>query len=230
MEDLIDRNKLEEIYEKNRKCIIKSISGKIREAEEYKRMTLGFSKAMKVVNAAEISPEHIVMNIFGGAGGLLRLLGLKNPRLLIAVDKLYPGGLKPVSDWYYDTDSIFNSWVDDIKQLSQDIQIRRPVLCQYDILEFIPAFVNVFDRIIIDPPYGLVSEEALHMNETESRKVFIASIGSSLNYLTEKGKIISIIPSKWMECLNMQFKQIKTEILEEINGKYNFVIIQIVKL
>ncbi len=229
MDDIINIDTLKEIYEMHRKCVIKHSSGEIEEATDYNRMTLGFNKALKVVMAADLTTDHIVMNIFGGAGGILRLLSLRNPRLLIAIDKLYPGEIKSPQNWFYDTDNSFMYWEKDISNINKDIKIRRPVFCQYDILNNMPAFMNAIDRIIIDPPYGLVSEEALRMNENESKKVFLASIVSGLNYLIRNGKIISIIPLKWLEFLLTQVDNIKVDTIEEIRGKHNFVIIEITR-
>ncbi len=191
---------IEKIYSKYRRCVVRDISGKIFEIKEAARMTLGFEKAVQILNQAEISNGYVILNIFGGAGGIIRLLSLCKPKQIIGIDLLYPGKKKSHLNWQYLTDDIFNCWVENLieNEILRFKEICWPIFYQADATKTIMGLVNKVDLIIIDPPFGWVAKTILNLNEDDSMKIFFTSANISLSYLKPGGQLLALIPYGWL--------------------------------
>src|SRR5689334_10266520 len=90
-ESVFDHPELAPLYEEFRKCIVKYPDGRIEDINGAVRMTLGFEKMKQLIMTADVQEQDIVLALFGGPGGSVRLLSLLKQRLLIAADILYHG-------------------------------------------------------------------------------------------------------------------------------------------
>lgn len=196
----IFKNKiLEDLYTKHRYCLIKNSNKSIYELKSANKLTLGFEKAMEIINFSSISrKDYFIMNIFSGAGGLLRLLSLFNPRFLVGIDLLYPGLLLSDITWSYAINESFNRWIMDLRQNGISNNIRWPLHLQMDATLYNPCFNKTADLIIMDPPFGWVAKEVLGIDEIASKELFFTSLKYAKKYLNSDGRIISLLPSKWI--------------------------------
>ncbi len=195
---------IEKIYSHHRRCVVRDFGGKIFEIKDAARMTLGFEKAVQILNQAEISSSDVVLNIFGGAGGIIRLLSLCKPKKIIGIDLLYPGKKNSHLNWQYLTDDVFNCWVEDL--IENEIfcfkEICWPIFYQADATKVITGLVNKVDLIIIDPPFGWVAKKILNLNEDDSMKIFYISANISVSYLKPGGQLLALIPYGWLNINN----------------------------
>lgn len=232
MNGLINTETIKSLYQKHRKCLVNK-NGNICEIVEASKMTLGFDKAEKCVEFSDIRMGQNVMNIFSGAGGILRLLSIRhNVNLLIGLDILYNGLLPSKTDWFYAVDETFYDWKKDIEQIG--LSFKWPLFLQSDTREIVEGFCNTMDRIIIDPPYGLVSNTVLGFTEIEAKNTYLASLVTSLNYLVRGGKVTAIIPASWLTDTQsvtslMEFGTIIEDVWEIKGRKYEFAIVRVRK-
>ncbi len=226
-EDILESREFEELYIKHRKCLVYDSDNRVTDVETAHRMTLGYSKALKVIQHAEIDSNKIVMNIFSGAGGLLRVLSIYHPRLLIGIDKLY-GTNDSGKDWKYAAEEAFLSWESDIQRRFHGFIIRKPLFYQYDVHQQDSTFLHSIDTIIIDPPYGVVSREVLGINEFEAKMTFFASVEKAISYLNPKGgTIVCVFPRNWMSELKDLYEEQNFRIAEELNDRLDLIIAKI---
>lgn len=232
MNSLINTEMIKNLYLKHRRCLVNK-NGNIYEIVEANKMTLGFDKAEKCIEFSDIRMGQNVMNIFSGAGGILRLLSIRqNLNLLIGLDILYNGLLPSKTDWFYAVDEAFYDWKRDIEQIG--LSFKWPLFLQSDTCEIVQGFCNTMDRIIIDPPYGLVSNTVLGFTEIEAKNTYLASLVTSLNYLVRRGKVTAIIPTSWLTDTQsvislMEFGTIIEDVLEIKGRKYEFAIVRVRK-
>ena len=223
----IDDKYLESTYQKHRKC--KIIRGDKSEClENAERMTLGYTKAKIIVDNSDIKNDHVVLNVFSGAGGIVRLISLFNPKMLIALDMLNPGYKCSKNNWYYDTDNAFNSWIDDIYQFDSTIKITHPLFIQHDATEYNPAFKDAIDRIILDPPLGILTNDVFNISKVFAEEILIQSLNNAISYLKSDGFIICIMPFSWSNRVKQTFHYCY-DILRLNGNKQDLIILKIMK-
>ncbi len=199
---------LQALYNKHRTCLIKK-GQEVSVYQDAVRMTLGYEKADLLVRTSEVLPGMHVMNVFSGAAGLIRLLSCTPLASLIGVDLLNEGPEPSPYGWYYAADEAFAAWEHDLEQVN--IHPTQPVYIQNDVFKPMPVFHRSMDRIILDPPFGVVSHETLNLTKSESVKLFCQALLVSVDYIAPNGKIISIVPRPWLE----PAKQVSERLLVE---------------
>ncbi len=220
--------RLRNIYAFHRRCRVRNSDGELSEIQTAARLTLGFDKMMDLIQCAEIDKRDVLINIFAGAGGSLRLMSLFCPRLLIGVDIRLPGSTQLDQTWFYLTDETFAEWVKDLeeKHIQSTSDIRWPLYLALNAAIFHPCFISAADVIIMDPPFGVVANEVLGLNETDARGLFFAAAGHAVHYLRPKGRLIAIVPRSWLDDTG-HATVIRTTIIKEIGRKRPLAIIRV---
>jgi hypothetical protein len=91
------------------------------------------------------------------------------------------------------------------------------------------AFDNSVDKVVIDPPYGNVTERLLGITSQESRKIFLAAVLLGQRYLRPDGRMSCLCPRPWLDDDLLDQTSLKTVNVEVIGKSGRFVIIELVK-
>jgi hypothetical protein len=181
---------------------------------------------------ADVQEQDIILALFGGPGGSVRLLSLLRQRLLIAADILYHGKRPSFTGWYFELSASFDNWTRRLEEcgILPRQAVRHPILLQLDVREPELGLINSVDKIVIDPPFGNVSERLLGITKEESKQIFLSSLKLSENYLTGKGKATCSIPREWLNEKILDQTNLRVTFTKVIGASERFAIVQLEKI
>lgn len=164
------------------------------------RMTLGFEKAVAFVQFADIRAGDRVLNIFSGPGGLLKLCMLSQCSGIVGLDNRYANS---TSSWKYDVESAMREWRQALEPLQVPTScdpsfVAEDVRAPRQILKF-----EKFDRILIDPPFGDVSNLALGQDSSACIHLVDLALELSADLVERQGSVALCCPVEFLPGMRM---------------------------
>jgi hypothetical protein len=131
---------------------------------------------------------------------VLRLASLFHPRLLVGVDRLYHTSRDTSAHVRLHADSQLQAWISDVQAdpaIPEHVRSAPtwPLLAQGNVFDVWLVFHQLFDVIIIDPPFGWASAELLDGQNPVD--VFLASLFRACDAVRADGAILTVVPTAW---------------------------------